>query len=65
MRRFAFPIPGVFKELWLMQFKIFRGANEDLEKQIQGWLSKTVVNKIHYVTHANDGGMMYITVWWM
>ena len=27
----------------------------DLEKQIQDFLSKTNVNKIHYVTHANDG----------
>ena len=49
----------------LMKLKIFVG-NElgTLENQINEWLQKEGITQIHHVTHANNVGKMFITVWW-
>ena len=48
-----------------MKVKIFVG-NElgTLESQINDWLQKESITQIHHVTHANNVGKVFITVWW-
>ena len=56
---------GALREAWLMKVKIFVG-NElgTLESQINEWLQKERITQIHHVTHANNVGKVFITVWW-
>jgi hypothetical protein len=64
--KIAVAVFGTFRESLRMQVKIFNGSDRaGLEKQINEWLHSISITKIHYVTHANDGNAMCITVWWM
>jgi hypothetical protein len=56
---------GALREALLMKVKIFVG-NElgTLERQINDWLQKERITQIHHVTHANNVGIVFITVWW-
>jgi hypothetical protein len=45
--------------------KIFKGGNvRILESKINEWLQAEGIGIIHHVTHANDGSLMVVTVWW-
>jgi hypothetical protein len=56
---------GALREALLMKVKIFVG-NElgTLERQINDWLQKERITQIHHVTHANNVGIVFLTVWW-
>ena len=48
-----------------MKVKIFVGNDlGTLEGQINDWLQKERITQIDHVTHANNVGVVFITVWW-
>jgi len=47
-----------------MKMKIFRGTDLGvLEQAINEWPQTELIRNIHHVTHTNNGGTMFITVW--
>jgi hypothetical protein len=48
-----------------MRMRIFKGGDlQVLESKINEWLQTEGIGLIHHITHANNGSMVVITVWW-